>query len=108
MCHPEPSERRSFHPQKKHKAAKDVKAMHIKNHLWVFVNALIENPAFDSQVTFLFVPVFARNGPFLPLMTQLLPSVMILSQTKATLTLNAKSFGSTYVLSEKATKQGSS
>ena len=22
---------------------------HIKNHLWVFVNCLIENPAFDSQ-----------------------------------------------------------
>ena len=26
-----------------------VKAHHIKNHLWIFVNCLIENPAFDSQ-----------------------------------------------------------
>lgn len=26
-----------------------VKPFQIKGHLWVFVNALIENPAFDSQ-----------------------------------------------------------
>ncbi|KAL5075948.1 hypothetical protein RYX36_014932, partial [Vicia faba] len=26
-----------------------VKAHTVKNHLWVFVNALIDNPAFDSQ-----------------------------------------------------------
>lgn len=26
-----------------------VKPQHVKNHLWVFVNCLIENPAFDSQ-----------------------------------------------------------
>jgi len=26
-----------------------VKAHNVKNHLWVFVNALIDNPAFDSQ-----------------------------------------------------------
>mmetsp|Transcript_29070 Transcript_29070/g.52693 ORF Transcript_29070/g.52693 Transcript_29070/m.52693 type:complete len:2014 (-) Transcript_29070:71-6112(-) len=29
--------------------ALSVKAQHVKNHLWVFVNCLIENPAFDSQ-----------------------------------------------------------
>lgn len=27
----------------------DVKPHTVKNHLWVFVNALIDNPAFDSQ-----------------------------------------------------------
>merc|ERR1719506_2280368 len=27
----------------------EIKPAHIKNHLWVFVNTLIENPAFDSQ-----------------------------------------------------------
>merc|ERR1719316_970493 len=27
----------------------EIKPAHIKNHLWVFVNALVENPAFDSQ-----------------------------------------------------------
>jgi hypothetical protein len=26
-----------------------VKPFQVKSHLWVFVNALIENPAFDSQ-----------------------------------------------------------
>ncbi|CAE7556120.1 TOP2 [Symbiodinium pilosum] len=26
-----------------------VKPQHVRNHLWVFVNCLIENPAFDSQ-----------------------------------------------------------
>lgn len=34
--------------EKKNKGAK-VKAAQVKNHLWVFVNALIENPTFDSQ-----------------------------------------------------------
>lgn len=33
---------------KKNKAA-SVKIPQIKNHMWIFVNALIENPAFDSQ-----------------------------------------------------------
>jgi DNA topoisomerase-2 len=42
----------------------------IKNHMWIFVNALIENPSFDSQ-------------------------------TKETLTLQSKSFGSKCDLSEK-------
>jgi DNA topoisomerase-2 len=27
----------------------EIKSFHIKNYLWVFVNCLIENPAFDSQ-----------------------------------------------------------
>eukprot|EP00954_Amorphochlora_amoebiformis_P002824 221567-Amorphochlora_amoeboformis.AAC.1 len=29
-----------------------VKPYHIKNHLWVFINCLVENPAFDSQTKF--------------------------------------------------------
>lgn len=33
---------------KKNKTA-NVKTHNVKNHLWVFVNALIDNPAFDSQ-----------------------------------------------------------
>ncbi|KAF7367438.1 DNA topoisomerase 2 [Mycena sanguinolenta] len=33
---------------KKNKAA-TVKAAQIKNHMWIFVNCLIENPTFDSQ-----------------------------------------------------------
>ena len=35
----------------KKKASKElnIKPFQIKNHLWVFVNCLIENPSFDSQ-----------------------------------------------------------
>jgi DNA topoisomerase II len=33
---------------KKNKAA-TVKPTQVKNHMWIFVNALIENPTFDSQ-----------------------------------------------------------
>jgi len=33
----------------KKKKDASVKAHNVKNHLWVFVNALIDNPAFDSQ-----------------------------------------------------------
>ena len=37
-------------------------AWQIKSHIWVFINSLIENPAFDSQVL---LPSF----PFMPLCT---------------------------------------
>ncbi|KAJ6750861.1 hypothetical protein OIU85_001404 [Salix viminalis] len=33
---------------KKHKNS-NIKAHNVKNYLWVFVNCLIDNPAFDSQ-----------------------------------------------------------
>lgn len=49
--------------KKKNKQGINVKPFQIKNHLWVFVNCLIENPTFDSQ-------------------------------TKETMTLQSKSFGS--------------
>ncbi|XP_076013334.1 DNA topoisomerase 2-beta [Genypterus blacodes] len=35
--------------KKKNKAGVIVKPFQVKNHIWVFVNALIENPSFDSQ-----------------------------------------------------------
>nr|XP_019946171.1 PREDICTED: DNA topoisomerase 2-beta isoform X1 [Paralichthys olivaceus] len=35
--------------KKKNKAGVTVKPFQVKNHVWVFVNALIENPSFDSQ-----------------------------------------------------------
>ena len=34
---------------KKNKGGAAVKPAQIKNHMWIFVNALIENPTFDSQ-----------------------------------------------------------
>lgn len=41
----------NFVMNKVNKKKKDanVKAHNVKNHLWVFVNSLIDNPAFDSQ-----------------------------------------------------------
>jgi DNA topoisomerase-2 len=33
----------------KNKGGMKIQPFHIKNHLWVFVNCLIENPSFDSQ-----------------------------------------------------------
>jgi len=27
----------------------DLKPQQVKNHMWIFINTLIENPAFDSQ-----------------------------------------------------------
>lgn len=35
--------------KKKNKAGVVVKPFQVKNHMWVFVNSLIENPTFDSQ-----------------------------------------------------------
>lgn len=35
--------------KKKNKGGVEVKPFQVKNHLWVFVNSLIENPTFDSQ-----------------------------------------------------------
>ena len=34
---------------KKNKTTGSIKPFQIKNHMWVFVNALIDNPTFDSQ-----------------------------------------------------------
>lgn len=33
----------------KNRGGIEIKPSHVKNHLWIFVNCLIENPAFDSQ-----------------------------------------------------------
>ena len=35
--------------KKKNKGGMDLKPFHIKGHLWVFINCLVENPTFDSQ-----------------------------------------------------------
>ncbi|XP_060111232.1 DNA topoisomerase 2-alpha [Heteronotia binoei] len=35
--------------KKKNKAGVGVKPFQVKSHIWVFINALIENPTFDSQ-----------------------------------------------------------
>ncbi|XP_078324208.1 DNA topoisomerase 2-alpha-like isoform X3 [Crassostrea virginica] len=60
--------------KKKNKGGIAIKPFQVKNHLWIFVNCLIENPTFDSQ-------------------------------TKETMTLQAKQFGSKCTLSEKFINQ---
>ena len=35
--------------KKKNKGGMELRPFHIKGHLWVFINCLIENPTFDSQ-----------------------------------------------------------
>ncbi len=35
--------------KKEKKGGMQIKPFQVKNHVWVFVNALIENPTFDSQ-----------------------------------------------------------
>lgn len=35
--------------KRKNKAGVAIKPFQIKNHLWIFVNCLINNPTFDSQ-----------------------------------------------------------
>ncbi|CAD5233794.1 unnamed protein product [Bursaphelenchus xylophilus] len=59
--------------KKSGKSGINVKPFQVKNHLWVFVNCLIENPTFDSQ-------------------------------TKETMTLQAKNFGSKCEPTEKFVK----
>ncbi|XP_076242907.1 DNA topoisomerase 2 [Calliopsis andreniformis] len=56
--------------KKKNKGGVAIKPFQIKNHLWIFINCLINNPTFDSQ-------------------------------TKENMTLQAKSFGSKCVFSDK-------
>ena len=35
--------------KKKNKGGMELKPHQIKSHMWIFINCLIENPAFDSQ-----------------------------------------------------------
>ncbi|KAK7243530.1 hypothetical protein RIF29_38329 [Crotalaria pallida] len=39
-----------------------VKPQNVKNHLWVFVNALIENPSFDSQTKDTLTTTYSKFG----------------------------------------------
>ena len=48
--------------KKKHKSCKNIKPIHVKSHLWIFVNALIENPAFDSQTKETLTTTAAKFG----------------------------------------------
>lgn len=47
---PPPTHRHLVEKLNKKSKANNVKPFMVKNHLWVFINTQVENPAFDSQV----------------------------------------------------------
>lgn len=54
---------------KKNKGA-TVKAHQIKNYMWIFVNALIENPTFDSQTKEMLTLTASKFGGTKPVLTE--------------------------------------
>ena len=72
----------------------------MKSHLWIFVNALIENPAFDSQAR----PAGAKHAPRCARASDAM-LLLLRAQTKETLTTKASSFGSKCEISEEFMKK---
>ena len=82
---------------KRKNKGEEVKATHIKNHLAIYVNALIVNPG-DYQKCKQFLITF-----YYPIALNIFTAFD--SQTKETLTTRPAAFGSTCELSEKLLKQ---
>lgn len=95
------------------KAGLEIKAAHVKNYMTLFVNAQIENPAFDSQarrggggggmgalIGLRLCPHHAVRPHHI-----LCPPTLARLQTKETLTTRAKDFGSSPVLSDRFLKE---
>jgi DNA topoisomerase II len=57
------------------KTGLSVKPQHVRNHLWIFVNCLIENPAFDSQTKETLTSKKDRFGSTCDLSAELLEAV---------------------------------
>jgi len=60
----------------KNRGGIEIKPQHVKNHLWVFVNSLIENPAFDSQTKETLTTKQTKFGSTCELSEKLLKQVM--------------------------------
>ncbi|KAL8274060.1 hypothetical protein Esti_001902 [Eimeria stiedai] len=76
----------------KNKGGMEIKAAHVRQHLWVFVKCLIENPAFDSQTKETLTTTVSRFGSKCNLSertisavakSSILESVLLWAQTKA-------------------------
>lgn len=76
----------------KNKGGMEIKAPHVKQHLWVFVKCLIENPAFDSQTKETLTTTVSRFGSKCNLSERtinavvkspILEGVLLWAQTKA-------------------------
>eukprot|EP00929_Paragymnodinium_shiwhaense_P044864 TRINITY_DN22_c0_g1_i1.p1 TRINITY_DN22_c0_g1~~TRINITY_DN22_c0_g1_i1.p1 ORF type:complete len:1434 (-),score=498.53 TRINITY_DN22_c0_g1_i1:234-4535(-) len=62
--------------KKKNRGGIEIKPAHVKNHLMVFVNCLIENPAFDSQTKESLTTKQSKFGSTCDLSDKLMKSVM--------------------------------
>merc|ERR1719161_544453 len=60
----------------KNRGGMEIKPNHVKNHLWIFVNCLIENPAFDSQTKETLTTKASQFGSSCELPDKLLKQVM--------------------------------
>lgn len=60
----------------KNRGGIEIKPQHVKNHLWVFVNCLIENPAFDSQTKETLTTKASKFGSTCELSEKTLKAVM--------------------------------
>eukprot|EP00933_Yihiella_yeosuensis_P069787 TRINITY_DN7678_c0_g2_i1.p1 TRINITY_DN7678_c0_g2~~TRINITY_DN7678_c0_g2_i1.p1 ORF type:complete len:1431 (+),score=413.67 TRINITY_DN7678_c0_g2_i1:106-4398(+) len=60
----------------KNRGGIEIKPQHVKNHLFVFVNALIENPAFDSQTKEALTTKQSKFGSSCDLPEKLIKQVM--------------------------------
>jgi len=60
----------------KNRGGIDIKPTHVKNHLWVFINCLIENPAFDSQTKETLTTKQSKFGSSCELSDKLIKQVM--------------------------------
>ncbi|KAL8425445.1 hypothetical protein Efla_006844 [Eimeria flavescens] len=76
----------------KNKGGMEIKAAHVRQHLWVFVKCLIENPAFDSQTKETLTTTVSRFGSKCNLSERtvnavakstILEGVLLWAQTKA-------------------------
>ena len=60
----------------KNRGGIDIKPAHVKNHLWIFINCLVENPAFDSQTKETLTTKQSKFGSTCELSDRLLKGVM--------------------------------
>eukprot|EP00930_Biecheleria_cincta_P055333 TRINITY_DN41660_c0_g1_i1.p1 TRINITY_DN41660_c0_g1~~TRINITY_DN41660_c0_g1_i1.p1 ORF type:complete len:1305 (-),score=290.22 TRINITY_DN41660_c0_g1_i1:447-4361(-) len=61
---------------KQNKGGMEIKPYHVKNYLWIFVNAQIENPSFDSQSKETMTLKAGKFGSSCPISEKMISSVM--------------------------------
>jgi DNA topoisomerase-2 len=78
------------HIKKKHKDFKAIKPFQVKQHLFVFVNCLIENPAFDSQTKETLTTKVAAFGSKFELTQKFVDDIVKSTDVVANVVLSAK------------------